>query len=129
LEEQGLNWSLPNVKLKTLILGFNIDDTSCDHCLASSLAVLANRVGSFRRMNVVFLTTSTTVTATIQLRNTITTKISLMRTSWSYGKATPNEDDTSPRKLKIRFGKSDTMETCLKAPKLLELNRMMSQQR
>jgi len=129
LEEQRLNWSLPNVKLQTLILGFNKDDTSCGHCLVSSLAVLANQVGSFKRMNVVFLTTSTTITATVQLRNTITTKISLIRTSWSYGKATTNEDDTSSRKLKISFGKSDTMKTCLKASKLLELNRMMSQQR
>jgi len=50
-----------------------------------------------------------------------------MRTSLSHGQATPNEDDISPRKLKIKFEKCDIMKTSLKAQTLLELNRMMSQ--
>jgi hypothetical protein len=47
-----------------------------------------------------------------------------MWTSWSRGQATLNEDDTFPRKPEIKFEKCDTMETCLKAPTLLELNQM-----
>jgi hypothetical protein len=38
-------------------------------------------------------------------------RLALIWTSWSRGQATPNKDDTSPRKLKIRFEKCDTMET------------------
>jgi len=39
---------------KTLILGFNYDDMSFDHCLAFYSVVLADRVGTFRRMEVTF---------------------------------------------------------------------------
>jgi hypothetical protein len=46
----------------------------------------------------------------------------MMRTTWSRGQVTLNEDDNSQRKLKIRFEKSDIMEICLKTPALLELN-------
>jgi len=51
----------------------------------------------------------------------------MMRTTWSRGQVTLNEDDNSQRKLKIRFEKSDIMEICLKTPTLLELNQMMPQ--
>jgi hypothetical protein len=54
-------------------------------------------------------------------------RFSMIWTSWSRCQTTPNEDDTSPRKLKIRFEKYDTMETCLKAPTLLELKWMPPQ--
>jgi hypothetical protein len=40
------------------------------HCLSSSLVVLADQVGIFRRMNVASLTTLRVVTTTIWLRNT-----------------------------------------------------------
>ena len=37
---------------------------------------------------------------------------------------TPNKNDTFLRKLKIRFGKCDTIETYSKVLTLLELNRI-----
>jgi hypothetical protein len=51
-------------------------------------------------------------------------RLTLIRSSWSRGQATPNKDDISLRKSKIRFEKCDTMKTCPKAPTLSELNRM-----
>jgi hypothetical protein len=61
---------------KTLILGFNYDDMSFDHCLAFYSVVLADRVRTFRRMEVTFPNQLWAVTTIIQLRNTFSTKIS-----------------------------------------------------
>jgi hypothetical protein len=51
-----------------------------------------------------------------------TKQVKMMQTSCLHSQATPNKDDTSPRKPKIRFEKCDTMEICPKIPTLLELN-------
>ena len=48
---------------------------SFGHYLVSSKIVLVDRVGTFKRMIVASLTTSSFVTTTIQLRNTPSTKI------------------------------------------------------
>jgi hypothetical protein len=44
---------------------FILDDALFDHCLSSSLVVLANRVDIFRRMNLASQTTLEVVTTTI----------------------------------------------------------------
>jgi hypothetical protein len=51
----------------------------------------------------------------------------LIQISLSYDQVTPNKKDISLRKLKIRSEKCDIIETCLKIPTLLKLNRMISQ--